>query len=112
MTDERMRQFASYLYTHAFSLIDREIEFTGDDAGKIATAVEKAFVAACELVKSDGVPVEVIPLDVAVEAIACNAEYHNNSESWVVDVDGTRCYGGNIVSLHDSIAEVLRKAAK
>lgn len=58
------------------------------------------------------VPVEVIPLDVAVEAIACNAEYHNNSESWVVDVGATRCYGGNLVVFHDSIAEALRKAAK
>lgn len=45
MTNERIATLSSDIYDFAFCMIDDEHDTDGDDAGRIADAVQKAFEA-------------------------------------------------------------------
>lgn len=48
MSPERITLLATDLWTHVFTMLDAEPEINGDEAGRIATLVERAFEAAME----------------------------------------------------------------
>jgi len=50
---QRIEDLAKDLREYAFILLDGEVEYTGDDAGEVAAAVEHAFLAAVEHLEDD-----------------------------------------------------------
>ena len=53
MHNDRIIDLGEDLRQHIFETIDSEPTMTGDDAGKIARAVEEAFVKATQAVMED-----------------------------------------------------------
>lgn len=52
MKKNRITELASHLWAETFTMLDAEPEVDADYAGHVATAVEKAFLAAC--IKMEG----------------------------------------------------------
>lgn len=46
MSDARINELSEYLYNLAFQMLDNEPEMSGEDAGRVATAVQKRFESA------------------------------------------------------------------
>jgi len=53
MDNDRIIDLGEDLRNHVFETLDAEIELTGEDAGKVAKAVEDAFVKALQAVNDD-----------------------------------------------------------
>ncbi|WP_254512286.1 hypothetical protein [Anatilimnocola floriformis] len=46
LRNERLQDLANAVYGHVRAMLDAEIDFTGDDAARVATACQAAFEAA------------------------------------------------------------------
>jgi len=53
MNNDRIIDLGEDLRNHVFETLDAEIELTGEDAGKVAKAVEDAFVKALQALIND-----------------------------------------------------------
>ena len=76
MTNDRITALSSDIYDYTFCMIDDEHDADGDDAGRIATAVQKAFEYSAYGDDYEGL----------AERIICDAE-HDDTLEYDIDVE-------------------------
>jgi hypothetical protein len=102
MTNKRVKWISSDLYTFAFQLLDADLEYDGDEAGRIATAVQRTFERNVSWPNPEGRAEELVRnADYEIECLAEDTSIVGNAMASGDDDFDAKCEQSIIDDLED-----------